>query len=136
VLAELGVCDDPADRAMTVDELRVAAQRFTIGAHTRNHPSLAMLPPDQQRDELHRSKADLEAWLGRPVTACAYPFGIPGADVSPQTRRMASAFRSGCLNVPGTVTPQTDRLMLPRCTVPDVDGQAFARWLTAQSSGR
>src|SRR3954454_19756580 len=38
VLEELGVRDDPADRPMTVDELRGAAQRFTIGAHTRNHP--------------------------------------------------------------------------------------------------
>ena len=119
VLAELGVHDDPADRAMTVDELRGVADRLAIGAHTRNHPSLAMLPPDQQREELHRSKADLEAWLGRPVSACAYPFGIPGADVNAATKRGARGFRFGCLNVAGRFTPQTDPLLIPRCTVPD-----------------
>jgi peptidoglycan/xylan/chitin deacetylase (PgdA/CDA1 family) len=133
VLQELGVRDDPGDRAMTVDELRGAARRFTIGAHTRNHPSLATLPSDQQRDELLRSKADLEAWLGRPVTACAYPFGVPGADLSPQTRRAAVTFAHACLNVPGSVTPSTDRLMLPRHTAPDIGGEAFAHWLRSRS---
>jgi peptidoglycan/xylan/chitin deacetylase (PgdA/CDA1 family) len=135
LLGELGVRDDPADRAMTVEELRAVARSLDIGAHTRHHPSLAVLSTDRQREELERSKADLQGWLGVEVTACAYPFGVPGADVSAQTRRAARAFRLGCLNVAGTVTPQTDRLMLPRCTVPDVDGEAFARWLRACSSG-
>jgi peptidoglycan/xylan/chitin deacetylase (PgdA/CDA1 family) len=134
VLEDLGVHDDPADRPMTVSELRQASARFTIGAHTRNHPSLAMLPPDRQREELHRSKADLEAWLGRPVTACAYPFGVPGADVNAATKRAARGFRLGCLNVAGTFTPQTDRLLIPRCTVPDVGADGFAGWLRARST--
>jgi peptidoglycan/xylan/chitin deacetylase (PgdA/CDA1 family) len=138
VLDELGVQDDPADRAMTVAELRGAAERFAIGAHTRNHPSLAMLTPDQQREELHRSKADLEAWLGGvggAVFACAYPFGIPGADVNAATKRAARGFRFGCLNVSGTFTPHTDQLLIPRCTVPDVGGQEFAEWLSRMARG-
>ena len=51
-----------------------------------------MLAPERQREELERSKADLEAWLGRRVTACAYPFGVPGADVNAgdEARRRAS----------------------------------------------
>jgi peptidoglycan/xylan/chitin deacetylase (PgdA/CDA1 family) len=135
VLAELGVHDEPADRAMTIDELRGVAGRVTIGAHTRNHPSLAMLPPDEQREELHRSRADLEAWLGRPVTACAYPFGVPGADVSPATKRAARGFRFGCLNVSGAFTPQTDPLLIPRCTVPDIGAEAFAAGLRDSARG-
>jgi hypothetical protein len=129
VLEELGVHDDPGDRPMTIDELRAIADRVAIGAHTRNHPSLAMLAPDEQRDELHRSKHDLEEWLGRPVTACAYPFGVPGADVDPATKRAARGFRFGCLNVAGTFTPRTDPLLIPRCTVPDVGAAEFAAWL-------
>jgi len=135
VLEELGVRDDPADRPMTVDELRGAAQRFTIGAHTRNHLSLAMLPPDEQRDELHRSKADLEAWLGIQITVCAYPFGIPGADLNAATKRAARGFRFGCLNVAGTFTPQTDQLLVPRCTVPDAGAGEFAQWLRRMARG-
>jgi peptidoglycan/xylan/chitin deacetylase (PgdA/CDA1 family) len=135
VLAELGVHDDPSDRAMTIDELRGVAGHVAIGAHTRNHPSLAMLPPERQREELERSKADLEAWLARPVTACAYPFGVPGADVNPGTKRAARGFRLGCLNVAGTFTPQTDPLLVPRCTVPDVDATEFAAWLSRMARG-
>ena len=94
-----------------------------------------MLAPERQREELERSKADLEAWLGRPVSACAYPFGVPGADVNPATKRAARVFRHGCLNVSGTVTPQTDPLLLPRCTVPDVGGEEFAAWLRDRARG-
>jgi peptidoglycan/xylan/chitin deacetylase (PgdA/CDA1 family) len=135
VLAALGVRDDPQDRPMTIDELRGAAGSLAIGAHTRNHPSLAMLPPERQREELERSKTDLETWLGRTVTACAYPFGVPGADVNPATKRAARVFRHGCLNVSGTVTPQTDPLLIPRCTVPDVGGDEFAGWLSRKARG-
>jgi peptidoglycan/xylan/chitin deacetylase (PgdA/CDA1 family) len=135
VLAELGVRDDPQDRAMTIDELRGAAGRLAIGAHTRNHPSLAMLPPERQREELERSKADLESWLGVQVTACAYPFGVPGADVNPATKRAARPFRHGCLNVAGTVTPQTDPLLIPRATAPDAGGDQFAAWLRDRARG-
>lgn len=133
VLVELGVRDDPQDRPMTVEELRGVATSLSIGAHTRHHPSLAVLAPERQRDELERSKADLESWLGVEVTACAYPFGVPGADVTPVTRQAASAFRLGCLNVAGVFTTKTDPLMIPRRTVPDVDGDAFERWLRTGS---
>jgi peptidoglycan/xylan/chitin deacetylase (PgdA/CDA1 family) len=135
VLAELGVHDDPADRPMTLEELRSVAGVFAIGAHTRNHPSLAMLPTERQREELERSRGDLEGWLGAEVQACAYPFGVPGADVSPASRRAALTFRLACLNVSGTFRPDTDPLMIPRCTVPDVDGELFAAWLS-RASGR
>jgi peptidoglycan/xylan/chitin deacetylase (PgdA/CDA1 family) len=128
VLDELGVHDDPADRPMTIDELRAAAAHVSIGAHTRNHPSLAVLPPDQQREELARSKRDLEEWLGTTITACAYPFGVPGADVDADTRAAAQGlFERGYLNI--SEHPQDDPLMLPRHTVPDVGGEEFARWL-------
>ena len=132
VLEELGVHDEPGDRPMTIDELRAIAGHVAIGAHTRNHPSLAMLAPDEQREELHRSKRDLEEWLGRPVSACAYPFGSPGADVNPATKRAARGFRLGCLNVSGRFTPQTDPLLVPRCTVPDAGAGEFATWLDSQ----
>jgi peptidoglycan/xylan/chitin deacetylase (PgdA/CDA1 family) len=118
---------------MTVAELRELAGTLAIGAHTRNHPSLAMLPPERQREELERSRADLKAWLGVDVQACAYPFGVPGADVSPASRRAALTFRIACLNVAGRFTPDTDPLMVPRCTVPDVDGERFVTWLRSAS---
>jgi peptidoglycan/xylan/chitin deacetylase (PgdA/CDA1 family) len=134
VLSELGVRDDPADRPMTVDELRSVGALVEVGAHTRNHPSLAMLAPEHQREELERSKADLEAWLDIEVTACAYPFGVPGADVSRATLRAAHGFARGYLNV--SDRPWDHPLMLPRHTAPDVDGERFVAWLSDRAAGR
>ena len=130
LLAELGVRDRPQDRAMTVDELRSAARHVAVGAHTRDHPRLAALSPARQREQLERSKRDLESWLGTAVVTCAYPFGVPGADVDEATRRAADGFRLACLNMAGRFTPRTDPLLIPRCTVPDVDRDRFAAWLS------
>ena len=117
---------------MILDELRACAGLVAIGAHTRNHPSLAMLPFEQQRAELERSKADLEAWLRAPVPACAYPFGIPDADVNAASRAAARGlFERAYLNV--SEHAQDDPLMLPRHTVPDVGATEFARWLRRQA---
>ena len=93
-----------------------------------------MLAPECQREELARSKADMEGWLGAEVTACAYPFGVPGADVSAATRAAAQGlFERAYLNV--SERGQGDPWMLPRHTVPDVGAEQFARWLRDRSTG-
>lgn len=45
-----------------------------IGAHTRTHPHLPELTPEQARLEIEGSKTDLEK-LGIPILTFAYPFG-------------------------------------------------------------
>jgi hypothetical protein len=66
------------------------------------------------------------------VTACAYPFGVPGADVSAETRAAADGlFERAYLNI--SEHTQDDPLMLPRHTVPDVGGEAFAAWLEGRA---
>jgi len=64
-------------RCMTVAELHelVGDGLVEIGAHTRTHPMLSALKPAEQREEIAGSRSDLEAWLDRPVTSFAYPFG-------------------------------------------------------------
>jgi peptidoglycan/xylan/chitin deacetylase (PgdA/CDA1 family) len=46
-----------------------------IECHTVHHPDLSTLSYNQQYNELSKSKADLEALLGRPVDYIAYPSG-------------------------------------------------------------
>ena len=46
-----------------------------VESHTRWHRVLQTLDDGLLRDELAGSKADLEAHLGRPVRAIAYPVG-------------------------------------------------------------
>ena len=56
-----------------VDELR--ENGFEIGAHTRTHPILTELPPDELDSEIAGSRADLADRLGVPPCAFAYPYG-------------------------------------------------------------
>jgi peptidoglycan/xylan/chitin deacetylase (PgdA/CDA1 family) len=104
-----------------------------IGAHTRTHRGLAYASPEDQRAEIATSRDDLERWLGRPPTSFAYPFGVPGADLDAVTMRIVreTGFSCAVVNAPGAVGPKSDRFALPRAAVPDLDGDAFARWLDA-----
>ena len=56
-----------------VDALR--AHGFDLGAHTRTHPILTELAPEQLDAEIAGSRADLGKRLGAPPTAFAYPYG-------------------------------------------------------------
>ena len=71
--------DDPM-RPLTIRELRTlaASPLITIGAHTVTHPLLARAPIEVQRAEIAESRATLEGWIDRSVTAFAYPNGLDG----------------------------------------------------------
>ena len=63
--------------SLSTEELReIAARGHTIGCHTHTHPVLARLPAPKARDEIRRSKEELEAILGQPVEHFSYPFGM------------------------------------------------------------
>jgi peptidoglycan/xylan/chitin deacetylase (PgdA/CDA1 family) len=57
---------------------QLARAGLTIGSHAHSHRNLAALDDDTQDYELAGSKQILEARLGRPVKALAYPFGWSG----------------------------------------------------------
>lgn len=66
--------------AMTLDELKAIAKfsNVTIGSHTVTHPILTRCTDEDVVREATESKATLEAWLGREITAFAYPNGSFG----------------------------------------------------------
>ena len=79
---------------MNWDELRrmVADPLCDIGAHTIHHYALALLEEGEAFEEMVRSKARLEAELGRPIPTFAYPYG----DATSAGRRdFALAARAG-----------------------------------------
>ncbi|MET8151483.1 polysaccharide deacetylase family protein [Actinoplanes sp. NPDC049668] len=64
------------------DELaEVADAGIEIGNHSLLHHPLDVLPRAQLREEIVRSKEELEQRLGRPVRGFAYPHGYNGARV-------------------------------------------------------
>ena len=104
-----------------------ASALIEIGAHSVTHAALPALPPPQQRDEIGRSKAQLEELVGRPVLHFAYPFG----DQSPETAALVreAGFDSSCTTASGAVRARTDLFHLPRIGIGDWDGDRFAKSL-------
>ncbi|MDL4773215.1 MULTISPECIES: polysaccharide deacetylase family protein [Thermomonosporaceae] len=72
--------EGPRKPLMTADQLRAVADAgMEVASHGHAHVSLPGVGDDVLHDELRRSRADLEAILGRPVTGFAYPYGDAGA---------------------------------------------------------
>jgi peptidoglycan/xylan/chitin deacetylase (PgdA/CDA1 family) len=78
-------------------------ERITIGAHTRTHRALPMLPENEAWDEIAGSRSDVEERLGRPVTSFCYPAGL----YDERHVRMVSAagYRVGVTCDPGANGP-------------------------------
>jgi peptidoglycan/xylan/chitin deacetylase (PgdA/CDA1 family) len=81
-------------------------------AHSLTHPNLTALDEHVARHEIVRSKSALEAHLGRPVEAFAYPSGLFGE----RERRLVdeAGFQIAVSCEPGVNEPGTDRLALRR----------------------
>jgi peptidoglycan/xylan/chitin deacetylase (PgdA/CDA1 family) len=88
---------------MSWDHVRALARAgMDVESHTRWHRVLQTLDEGQLRDELAGSKTDLEAQLGRPVRAIAYPVGRRVAHVRRiREAVMAAGYRIGLTNASG-----------------------------------
>lgn len=77
-----------------------------IGAHTQSHPILTRISPEQARREVAGSKSRIEAEINRPVTAFAYPNGLP-ADFSPALQSFLgqAGFEIAFTLLPGPTRP-------------------------------
>jgi peptidoglycan/xylan/chitin deacetylase (PgdA/CDA1 family) len=81
-------------------------------AHSVTHPNLLAVDDGRAVAEIEGSKRELEARLGRPVTALSYPAGLFGE----RERRLARAagYRVAVSCEPGVNLPGTDRFALRR----------------------
>jgi peptidoglycan/xylan/chitin deacetylase (PgdA/CDA1 family) len=102
-----------ARRTLRTGELReLTAAGIRLGSHTCVHRSLTELDDEQLRDELVRSRADLEELTGDTCDLLAYPFGHHDARV-----RLAvedAGYRAACTFTFGRVTARSDRYALSR----------------------
>ncbi len=68
--------EGPGNGYMTWPQLReMISAGMDVQAHTMSHPHLRDILPDAQYREIVESKRILEAKLGRPIVAVAYPYG-------------------------------------------------------------
>jgi peptidoglycan/xylan/chitin deacetylase (PgdA/CDA1 family) len=133
----LGPDRDPLadEQPLSVEDLQslAASPLVTIGAHTRSHINLRVASAQRRREELEASRGDLAGWLGgEPPEGLAYPFGIPGSDVDPDTMRAArdAGFEYAVVTAPDT-DGRSDRFALPRVAPPNVGADGFAAFLGA-----
>jgi peptidoglycan/xylan/chitin deacetylase (PgdA/CDA1 family) len=101
---------DAATEASHADELimswdhvrAIARAGMDVESHTRRHRVLQTLDDHALRDELAGSRSDLEAQLGRPVRAIAYPVGRRVAHVARiRAAITAAGYRLGLSNASG-----------------------------------
>ena len=101
---------------MTAEQLREwHAGGMEIGAHTRTHPRLTQCDDTQLRNEIHGSKAELEALLALPVSQFCYPYGDHDDRVVEMTRE--AGFTAATTTHRGRTIPGTDPWRLPRIQV-------------------
>ena len=87
---------------MTWDHIRTLARAgMDVESHTRRHRVLQTLAPEQLADELAGSRADLEAQLGRPVRALAYPVGRRITEPYIREAITAAGYEIGLTNASG-----------------------------------
>lgn len=67
----------PAQKSvLSWEELRyLAREGVTLGAHTRTHPIMTQLSPEQVREEVIGSQSDLEREIGNALPVFCYPNG-------------------------------------------------------------
>ncbi|MEO8846716.1 MAG: polysaccharide deacetylase family protein [Kofleriaceae bacterium] len=91
------------DVVMTWDDVRaLAAAGMDVESHSRRHRVLQTLDPVALEDELTGSREELEAQLGRPVQAIAYPVGRRIAHLAPIRHAVeAAGYKIGFTNMSG-----------------------------------
>ena len=113
------------------DLAAMAGDDIEYGSHAHSHRELDTVPLRAAVDDIARSKAALEAHLGCPVTALAYPYGYS----SPALRREVEAlgFTTACGVKHALSSDEDDRFSLARVIVDaDTDIDVFQSLLRGE----
>lgn len=79
---------DAVDRIMNHDEvIALARSGHEVGSHTRSHPILTRVNPEELVTEVETSRGELSTLLGEEVVSFAYPNGSYNDEVLAEVRR-------------------------------------------------
>jgi len=125
----VGLTTTESARLLLAEELADLARHplLTIGGHTVHHPALPALDEEDRRREIEDGRLQLEEIVGSTVRDFAYPYGRYDEATVSTVRSLG--WRSAVTTDASLVGARSDRLRLARLQVPDVDGDAFERWL-------
>ena len=109
---------------MGLDDLRKLAKAgIDIGSHTRTHPILLLLEPQEVEAEVGGARSELERLLDQPVPHFCYPNGSENSQVRAVVRRHHEL---AVTTEPGVIEPGEDPIGLPR--IGAVDSLAETTW--------
>lgn len=108
----------------------MSANGILFGAHSQTHPKLTDIDPAEATAEITGSRADIEAKLGKPVTAFAYPYGLHDEPVREMAKR--AGYAAACTVDPGLNGIATPAWSLSRAEIWGTDSIVrlwLALWL-------
>ncbi len=126
----------PDDLMMTSGQLREFVRLgFDVGAHTQNHPILAVLSDDQAYREITQGREQLEGMIDRRVGLFAYPNGRRENDFDERHAAMTKAcgFEAAFSTEPGVCRKDCNPWSLPRFTPWDRTAMRFHLRMLANS---
>ena len=110
----------------------VSAAGIECGAHSHTHVQLDAVPLPEAREEIVRSKRELEQHLDRPVETFAYPHGYHNARVRELVQE--ADFTSACAVKHALSTVDDDRFALSRIIIAaDTSADRFADLLAGRN---
>jgi len=112
----------------------LAADGHEIGFHTLRHDRMPPLDDPRLAAALEDGRQEVESAAGAPLTTISYPHGR--ADERVARAAEAHGFGTGFAGGGTVVTPEDDRLLLPRVTPVVESPGAFAVQMARLASGR
>lgn len=92
-------------------------EEISFQAHSVSHPYFAILLDEQIREEMEKSRCDVESMAGRPVQHFCYPYGTVESIGSQAPELARRLFSSATTSVRARCRPGMDRALLPRITM-------------------
>ncbi|MBC7186781.1 MAG: polysaccharide deacetylase family protein [Calditrichaeota bacterium] len=113
----------PAAEMLSPEDIAQApGDLLRFGAHTVHHVVLTKVPPEEARQEINDSIAQLRAWTGSEVTTFAYPLGDASSfDERVRSMLAEAGIRHAVTTLKGANTPTQDPLALRRTLIDGAD---------------
>lgn len=104
------------DEMLAMDDLKkMADYGIEIGAHTKTHPHLTQISPEEAYNEMFESKNDLERLLNININFFAYPYGDYNKEVKTLVEK--AGFWGACITKTGIVKKGSDFFALNRIAI-------------------
>lgn len=113
---------DSFETVMSAEQIAALPSALvTVGAHSRSHPRLSRLPPDDARQEIEGSRRELHDLTGQDVRLFALPYGDHDSSTIKLCR--TAGYEAVFTTVPSPVDTTSSDLVRGRVKVDPFDGR-------------